>query len=126
MNSNFKKLIEGEISLKKAFWLYGNIYPFFISLIIIITILYFQENIRESVLNRVFLDISLFGKIIIIIQGIIFFTYISFATLGIWRCANNYKGKKIWIYLAKIAIFYAFYSYIKNAVFLYESSNLML
>jgi len=126
MNANFKKLIEGEISLKKAFWLYGNIYPFFISLIIIITILYFQENIRESVLNRVFLDISLFGKVIIIIQGIIFFTYISFATLGIWRCANNYKGKKIWIYLAKIAIFYAYYSYIKNALFLYENSNLIL
>ena len=42
MNANFKKLIEGEISLKKAFWLYGNIYPFFISLIIIITITLFS------------------------------------------------------------------------------------
>jgi len=126
MNANFKKLIEGEISLKKAFWLYGNIYPFFISLIIIITIIYFQENIKESILKKVFFDISLFGKVIIIIQGIIFFTYVSFATLGIWRCANNYKGKKIWIYLAKIAILYAYYSYIKNALFLYENSNLIL
>ena len=52
MNFAFKKLTSGEIGLKKAFWLYGNIYPFFISLVIILTIVALQEDIKISIVNR--------------------------------------------------------------------------
>ena len=116
-----KRLINGNINLKKAFWLYGNIYPFFISLIIIITLLLFQENIKQSIVQQKFMNISIFQKLIISLQGIIFFIYTSIATIGVWRSANNYNGRKIWIYLAKVGILYAFYSYIQNALYLYNS-----
>ena len=126
MLSNLKKLIDGDLELKKAFWLYGNIYPFLISLMMIITLLYMQEDIKQSLLNKIFFNISLWGKILIIAQGIIFFVYASIASFGVWRCANNYKGDKIWIYLAKISIIFAYYSYLKNALFLFENNNLTL
>ena len=115
------KLMNGEFRLKKAFWLYGNIYPFFISLIIILTIIFLQENITISIVNKQFMNISLFGKIIILIQGVIFFIYTSFATIGVWRSANVYEGKKVWVYLSKFAILYAYYSYIQNALYLYNN-----
>lgn len=69
------------------------------------------------------MNISLAAKLIIILQGIIFFVYSTIATIGVWRSANKYEGKKFWKYLAKILIIYAFYSYIQNALFLYENSN---
>jgi hypothetical protein len=116
-----KKLVNGDINLKRAFWLYGNIYPFFISLIIIITLLTFQENIKESIIQQKFMNIGMFQKLMILLQGIIFFIYTSVATIGVWRSANNYNGKKIWVYLAKAGIVYAFYSYIQNALYLYSS-----
>ena len=113
------KIFEGKFELKKTFWLYGNVYPFFISLIIIVSLLFFQEDMKQSIIQQKFFNISLIAKTIILIQGIFFFFYTFIATIGVWRSANNYKGKKIWIYLAKIAIVYAFYSYIQNALFLY-------
>ena len=121
--NTLEKLIKGQFPLKKTFWLYGNIYPFFISLIIILTLLYFQENIKDSIVQQKFMNISLAAKLIIILQGIIFFVYSTIATIGVWRSANKYEGKKFWKYLAKILIIYAFYSYIQNALFLYENSN---
>jgi len=119
MNLNFNKLVNGEVNLKRAFWLYGNVYPFFITFVIIITILLFQENIKESLIQQKFMAIGIYGKIIVVLQGIIFFMYASIATIGVWRSANNYQGKKIWNYLSKIAIIYAFYSYIQNVLYLY-------
>ena len=121
MYSNLIKLINGEIHLKKAFWLYGNIYPFFIGLIIILTIILLQKNIEVSIVNQQFMNIGFFGKLIILIQGVIFFVYVSFASIGVWRSANVYEGKKIWVYLSKSAILYAYYSYIQNALFLIKN-----
>ena len=60
------------------------------------------------------------------IAAIILTAGLSSRTKGSNKLLLNYKGKKIWIYLAKIAILYAYYSYIKNALFLYENSNLIL
>ena len=117
----FNKLINGEIHLKKAFWLYGNIYPFLIALIIILTILLLQDNIEASIVNQKFMNIDFFGKLIISIQGLLFFIYATFATIGVWRSANNYNGKKIWVYLSKFAILYAYYSYIQNALYLFKN-----
>lgn len=118
-----KKIIRGEFSLKKTFWLYGNIYPFFISLIIILTLLYFQENIKDSIIQKKFMNISFAAKLIIILQGFIFFLYSTIATIGVWRSANKFEGSKLWKYLAKVLIIYAFYSYIQNALYLYENNS---
>ena len=121
MNFDFKKLINGEIGLKKAFWLYGNIYPFFISLIIILTIVVLQEDITLSIVNQKFMNISITGKILIIFEGLIFFIYTSFATIGVWKSANKYEGKKIWVYTSKLLILFAYYSYIQNAIYLIKN-----
>ena len=121
MNLNFKKLINGEIGLKRAFWLYGNIYPFFISLIIILTIVVLQEDIKISIVSQKFMDISFIGKLLIFYEGFIFFIYSSCATIGVWRSANRYEGKKLWVYLSKVLIVYAYYSYIQNAFFLIKN-----
>jgi hypothetical protein len=117
----YKKLINGEIGLKRAFWLYGNIYPFFISLFIILTIVVLQEDIKISIFSQKFMDISYIGKVLIIFEGLIFFIYTSFATIGVWKSANNYEGKKIWAYFSKFLIIYAYYSYIQNALFLIKN-----
>ena len=118
MSFFYKKLINGEIALKRAFWLYGNIYPFFISLFIILTIVALQEDIKISIVSQKFMNISFIGKMLIIFEGLIFFIYTSFATIGVWKSANNYEGKKIWAYSSKFLIIYAYYSYIQNALFL--------
>ena len=106
MNFPYKKLTNGEIDLKKAFWLYGNIYPFFISLVIILTIIILQEDIKVSIVSQKFMNISYVGKILIIFEGLIFFIYTSFATMGVWKSANKYEGKKVWAYLSKFLINY--------------------
>ena len=121
MNFFYKKLIHGEIGLKRAFWLYGNIYPFFISLVIILTIVALQEDIKISIVSQKFMNISFIGKILIFFEGLIFFIYTSFATIGVWRSANNFEGKKIWAYSSKFLIIFAYYSYIQNAIFLIKS-----
>jgi hypothetical protein len=117
----FSKLINGKVHLKKAFWLYGNIYPFIIALIIILTIILLQENIEVSIVNQKFMNIGFLGKLIISIQGLLFFVYTTFATIGVWKSANAYDGGKIWVYLSKTAILYAYYSYIQNALYLYNN-----
>ena len=121
MNFHFKKLINGEIDLKRTFWLYGNIYPFFISLVIILTIVALQEDIKISIVSQKFMNISFIGKILIFFEGLIFFIYTSFATVGVWRSSNNYEGKKIWAYTSKLLILFAYYSYIQNALFLIKN-----
>ena len=117
----FSKLINGKVHLKKAFWLYGNIYPFIIALIIILTIILLQENIEVSIVNQKFMNIGFLGKLIIFIQGLLFFVYTSFATVGVWKSANAYDGKKVWVYLSKTVILYAYYSYIQNALYLFKN-----
>ena len=121
MNFYLKELINGEIGLKRAFWLYGNIYPFFISLVIILTIVALQEDIETSIVSQKFMNISFIGKILIFFECLIFFIYTSFATIGVWRSANNFEGKKIWAYSSKFLIIFAYYSYIQNAIFLIKS-----
>ena len=121
MSFFYKKLINGEIALKRAFWLYGNIYPFLISLFIILTIVALQEDIKISIVSQKFMNISFIGKMLIIFEGLIFFIYTSFATIGVWKSANNYEGKKIWAYSSKFLIIYAYYSYIQNALFLIKN-----
>ena len=108
MNFHFKKLINGEIDLKRTFWLYGNIYPFFISLVIILTIVTLQEDIKISIVSQKFMNISFIGKILIFFEGLIFFIYTSFATVGVWRSANNFEGKKIWAYSSKFLMIFAY------------------
>lgn len=78
--SFFKNFFEGKLSLALSFWVFG-----FISLAVLglVTALI----LRNMTLVR-----------------LIVYPYLIYASFGIWRSANNYKGKKIFSILAKIAI----------------------
>ena len=70
------KFIKGEITLWKSFWLVGYLYP--------------------SILSIIFYLFALSELLFLI-----YIVFYPFYLIGIWRSANNYKGKKIWKYLTK-------------------------
>jgi len=90
------------------------IIPFFLFLSIFLVAIYFQEHRLDSLLALRFEPNFLFQKIILLIMSAVFFAYCFVATVGVWKSANNYAGKKIWSILAKISIVLAFIFYIKD------------
>jgi len=78
--SIFKNFIEGKLSLGLSFWVFG-----FISLAVL------------GLVAGLILPNMAFVRLIV-------YRYLIYASIGIWRSSNNYKGKKIFSILAKIAI----------------------
>ncbi len=76
----FKKFIDGDLSLALSFWVFGLI------------------------------GIALLGLMVtLILPKMIFvrlitYPYLIYASIGIWRSSNNYKGLKVFSILAKIMI----------------------
>ena len=78
--SFFKNFIEVKLSLALSFWVFG-----FISLAVL-------GLVAGLILpNMAFVRLTVYP-------------YLIYASIGIWRSSNNYKGKKIFSILAKIAI----------------------
>ena len=109
-----KKIWNGEYSLSKSYWFFGNIVPFFLFLATLLVAIYFQEHPLESLLALRFNPTFFFEKIILFIMAAIFFAYAFIATVGVWKSSNNYTGGKIWSILAKISTLCAFLFYIKD------------
>ena len=80
-----KRLMDGDFGLAKTYWLYGVLVNIVISLMFEIPV------ISESL-----------GLILILLLATIIYT-ISLM-IGIWKAANRYTGKKVWAFLAKIAV----------------------
>ena len=95
----------GRISLWKSYWLIGELINSLVILLI--------YNIEIRLLNNIdlyeqlpflnFTDFSLIGKFIL-------FLWTIFITVGIWRSAEIYKGKFIWIVLALILLSYRIFT----------------
>ena len=109
-----RKIWDGGYNLSKSYWFFGNIIPFFLFLSIFLVAISFQEHRLDSLLALRFEPNFLFQKIILLIMSAVFFAYCFVATVGVWKSANNYAGKKIWSILAKISIVLAFIFYIKD------------
>lgn len=109
-----KKIWNGQYSLKKTYWLYGNIIPAIFFMVILATALIFQKEPLNAILNLKFVPQLFYQKLILSVLIILFFIYSVITTVGIWRSANNYLGNKIWPVLAKISIILAFIYYIKD------------
>lgn len=114
MKKIIKNLWFGNYSLKKTYWFYGNIIPLIFFIILLILSLFFQDNPLDALLNLKFSPEKFYQKIILLTIILIFFVYSIISTVGIWRSANKYEGKKYWSILAKVTIFLALFSYIKD------------
>ena len=95
----------GKITLWKSYWLIGEL----INTLVILLI----YNIEIKLFNNIYLykllpilnfnSFSLVSKIFFIIWSI-------FITVGIWRSAELYRGKFIWVVLTLIFLSYRIFS----------------
>ena len=101
-----KSFWRGEISLVKSFWLIGEL----ISGLFILILIYYEYNFLNN--------IDIFGSLPIInyykfsyFSRLIFFLWMIFITVGVWRSAENYKGHIAWIILTFIYLSPRFFIY---------------
>ena len=87
--------IDGKITLWKSFWIVGFCHPYALGLIM---------GILEG------LGLIQFQGTLYIVPSIML-VFGIFATIGVWRSANKYKGKKIFGILAKAFMLLMFIFY---------------
>lgn len=114
MTKILNKLWNGHYSLSKSYWFFGNIVPLIFFIILISLSLFFQENALDALLNQQFVPKGLFEKIILLFIACLFLIYSVISTVGIWRSANHYTGKRYWSVIAKFAIVLALFTYLKD------------
>ena len=92
MENLIRRFWVGKISLWRSYWLIGELLnALFILLIFNVEIYVFGNNKFTSSLP--FLDFSNFS----VISKLLIIIWTSFITVGIWRSAENYRGRIIWI-----------------------------
>ena len=109
-----KKLWNGHYSLSKSYWFFGNIIPLIFFIILISLALSFQENALDALLNQQFVPKGLYERAILLFITFLFLIYSIISTVGIWRSANHYTGKRYWSVIAKFAIVLALFTYLKD------------
>jgi len=94
----------GNISLWKSYWIVGELINSFIIIVFYnIEIKYFNNNlIYKTIPFLNFNDFHFLNKIILLL-------WTTFITIGIWRSAEKYNGKFIWIALTLIILSYRIY-----------------
>ena len=99
-----KKLINGEFSLVKTFWLYGLITMW---ILVFIGARMFEYSI-------------IYGFFAIVFIGLIYF---AIQSIGLWRASNKYNGPRIWSVLSKFWVVLVALNYIKEAFFVIDRFN---
>ena len=95
------KFWQGKIKLWKSYWIVGEL----INALVIITIFNIElrffnnTNLFHNFPLLSFNDMHFFNKFIVLIWTI-------FITIGIWRSAERYKGRIIWIIITLIVLSY--------------------
>tara|TARA_B100000579_G_C22411746_1_gene656651 strand:+ start:130 stop:468 length:339 start_codon:yes stop_codon:yes gene_type:complete len=95
------KFWQGEITLWKSYWLFGEILnAIFLFLLLNLEIYMFKNtSLFNNVLFFDFRNLTILSKIIIIIWTL-------FITVGVWRSAEKYKGNIIWVILTLLFLSY--------------------
>ena len=94
----------GNVPLWKSYWLIGELLNALMILIIVnIEIQIFQNNLINLIPFVDFNNFNLLSKIILIFWTI-------FITVGIWRSAEAYKGRVIWIIITFLLLSYRLFS----------------
>ena len=95
----------GRISLWKSYWLIGELINSLVLLLI--------YNIEIRLLN----NLDLYNKLLFLnftnfslISKCTLFLWTIFITVGIWRSAEAYKGKFIWVVLTLILLSYRIFT----------------
>ena len=105
MNNFLNNFWLGKVSLWKSYWIIGELINSLVILLIYNVEIRFFRNISfyEGLPFLNFSNLSFISKII-------FFIWSIFITVGIWRSAEAYKGKIIWIILTLIVLSYRIFS----------------
>ena len=91
----------GKVPLWKSYWIIGEL----INSLVILLIYNIEIRLLDNTIlykQIPFFNFNSFN----IITKISFFTWTIFITVGIWRSAEAYKGRFIWIVLALILLSY--------------------
>ena len=95
----------GRIPLWKSYWLIGELINSLVILLIYNIEIRLLDNVDlyEQIPFWYFNDFSLISKITL-------FFWTIFITIGIWRSAEVYKGKFIWVVLTLILLSYRIFT----------------
>tara|TARA_B100001123_G_C15243631_1_gene1000026 strand:- start:810 stop:1151 length:342 start_codon:yes stop_codon:yes gene_type:complete len=101
----FFKFWYGNLPLWKSYWIVGELINSFVILLIFnLEIKFFNKNLLLYKLP--FYSFNNFHHI----NKILIFVWTLLITIGIWRSAEKYKGKIIWIVLALIFLSYRIFT----------------
>ena len=105
MLSIFYSFWYGKVTLWKAYWLVGELLNVVVMLIIFnIEIYIFNNNNFLQLLPFLnFSQFHIFSKLLIFIWSV-------YITVGIWRSAENYRGKFIWTVLTLLVLSYRIFT----------------
>ena len=92
---------QGKIPLWKSYWIVGELINGIIVVIIFNIELKFFNNTKlfQNIPLLSFNNLHFINKIVILVWTI-------FITVGIWRSAENYQGRFVWIVLALVVLSY--------------------
>ena len=99
------KFWNGDITLWKSYWIVGELLNSLVIIIIFNIELKFYNNLLffQKIPYMSFNNLHLTSKFLVIIWSF-------YITVGIWRAAEKYKGKFIWIALTLIVLSYRVYA----------------
>ena len=105
MNNFIINFWYGKLPLWKSYWIVGELINALIILLIYnIEIRFFKNILLYKQLP--FLNFANFN----IMSKIAIFAWTVFITVGIWRSAEAYKGKFVWIFLTLLVLSYRLFS----------------
>ena len=97
--SFIKKLIDGDFSLVKTYWLYGVV--------------------GSIVMNLLMIFPVMSGSMpLLVLAGLVSIAYAIVVLTGIWNSASKYTGSMLWSVLAKIIV-------VLNGTYLFASITMM-
>ena len=105
MNNFIINFWYGKLPLWKSYWIIGEL----INSLIILLIYNIEIRLFKNVLlykQLPFLNFTSFNSI----SKIALFAWTVFITVGIWRSAEAYKGKLVWIVLTLILLSYRIFT----------------
>jgi len=98
----YLRFLLNEISLSRAFWLYGNVILGVLIIILILLGLILTDDLRNFVAIQKFATAYIFKKIILKLSALLVIAYTIFITYVIFKAADRYQGARKYFYAAKI------------------------
>ena len=100
--SKYTSYLFNEVTLSRAFWLYGNVILGVLIIILILLGLILTDDLRNFVAIQKFATAYIFKKIILKLSALLVIAYTIFITYVIFKAANRYQGARKYFYGAKI------------------------